>query len=122
MKLCSLMFMICMMTLFATGQNRTLCPPSSIKKANKYYDEAMDARKNHKEYKVVKEYCEKAIEQDSAFAQAWHLLGDAAYIKKDFKTIELAYTQLLNLCPDVSPDPHYRLASILFEKRNTVRL
>ncbi len=104
-------------TIDVSAQQKSLCIPSSVKKANKYFDEAAEARKKHKDYKDVKEYCEKALEEDSTFAEAWHLLGDAAYTKKDFKTIEFAYAKLIQLCPDAAPEPHYRLACILYDKK-----
>ena len=38
-----------------TAQQKTFCPPSSVKKANKYFDDAAEARKKHKDYADVKE-------------------------------------------------------------------
>ncbi len=111
------MSVFCISVFTASAQQKTLCTPSSVKKAIKYFDEAAEARKKHKDYKEVKQLSEKALEEDSSFAEAWHLLGDAAYAKKDFKTMEYAYIKLIELCPDAAPEPHYQLASILFDKK-----
>jgi outer membrane protein OmpA-like peptidoglycan-associated protein/tetratricopeptide (TPR) repeat protein len=101
-----------------SAQQKILCPPSQNKKANSYYDKALSAKKSHNDYETIKEYCEKAIEEDSSFAEVYHLLGDAAYLKKDYKTMKDAYGKMIELCPDASPEPHYRLGKYLYDTKN----
>lgn len=99
------------------AQKQSLCPPSLNKKAVTYYQKALSAKKSHKDYETIKELCEKAMEEDTAFAEAYHFLGDAAYFKKDYKTMKEAYKTMIELCPDAAPEPHYRLGAYLFDTK-----
>ncbi|MEP7170852.1 MAG: hypothetical protein ABI855_15895, partial [Bacteroidota bacterium] len=99
------------------AQQKTLCPPSQNKKAASYYDKALSAKKSHKDYETIKEFCENAIEEDSSFAEPYHLLGDAAYFKKDFKTMKTSYSKMIEECPDAAPEPHYRLGKYLYDTK-----
>jgi len=99
------------------AQQKTPCPPSTEKKATSYYEKALSAKKSHKDYETIKEYCEKAIEEDTSFAEAYRLLGDVAYNKKDYKTMKDAYSTLIELCPDASPEPHYRLGKYFYDTK-----
>jgi len=100
-----------------SAQQQALCPKSGEKQANYFYERAEAARKARKPYETVKDLCEKAIEQDSAFGLPWMLLGDAAYSKKDFKTMKEAYRKAIEICPDASARMHYRLGTYLYDTR-----
>lgn len=99
------------------GQKQSLCPPSQNKKAVLFYEKALSARKSSKDYETIKELCEKALEEDSTYAEVYHLLGDVAFRKKDFKTMKASYAAMIELCPDAAPEPHYRLGAYLFETK-----
>ncbi|MBK9401648.1 MAG: hypothetical protein IPN36_12560 [Bacteroidetes bacterium] len=58
------------------AQQKSLCPPTTSKKAEKYFGDAREARKIKKTFSVVKEMCEKALAEDSVYADALKLLGD----------------------------------------------
>lgn len=109
--------LFCIFCVNAFGQQKTLCPPSENKKAVSYYEKGVTAKKSRKDYADIKEWCEKSLEEDSTFAEAWHLLGDAAYFKKDFKTMKAAYSKTIELCPDAAPEPHYRIGSYLYDTK-----
>ena len=111
-----LLFVFCFIVV-VRAQQKTPCPPSEVKKANSYYEKALSAKKSKKDYETIKELCEKAIEEDSSFAEPYHLLGDAAYFKKDFKTMKEAYSKMIEHCPDAAPEPHYRLGKYLYDTK-----
>src|SRR5688572_3267616 len=103
-----------------SAQDIKLCPPSLSKKATKYLDEARAAKKAKKEYKEVKELLILATEEDTAFAEPWLVLGDAAHVKNDFVTMKNAYTRLIQLCPDADANAYYKLGTYLFESKKYV--
>jgi outer membrane protein OmpA-like peptidoglycan-associated protein/tetratricopeptide (TPR) repeat protein len=115
MKIISLLLFVFCLKGAVIAQQKTVCPPSQNKNANSYYDKAVSAKKSHKNYETIKEYCEKAIEEDTSFAEAYHLLGDAAYFKKDYKTMKEAYAKMIAECPDAAPEPHYRLGKYFYD-------
>lgn len=98
------------------SQNNFPCPSSADKKAVKYLSDAVKARKDKKDYSDVKKLFMRATDQDSAFAEAWNNLGDAAYYRKDFNTMAEAYEKLISLCPDAGADAYYRLGNYYYEK------
>lgn len=102
---------------FAFTQGVNLCPPAESKKATKYLDEAKAAKKSKKDYKEIKELLENAIEEDTAFAEPWLMLGDVAYSKKDYVTMKKAYARLIALCPDADAIAYYRMGTYLFETK-----
>ncbi|MEO5572151.1 MAG: OmpA family protein [Bacteroidia bacterium] len=108
---------LCMLCCELFAQQKTPCPPSQNKKANSYYDKAASAKKSHKDYETIKEYLQNAIEEDTSFAEAYHLLGDAAYFKKDYKTMKDAYTKMIDQCPDAAFEPHYRLGKYYYDTK-----
>jgi ornithine carbamoyltransferase len=83
----------------STAQQKSLCPPTTSKKAEKYVEDAREARKNKKTFSVVKEYCEKALAEDSVYADALKLLGDFAWQSRQDKAMAAAYERLLTHCP-----------------------
>jgi len=101
----------------AFAQGIALCPPTASKKAKKYMDEARDAKKSKEDYKDIKELLENAIEEDTAFAEPWLMLGDLAFSKKDYVTMKKAYFRLIELCPDADAIAYYRLGTYLFETK-----
>ncbi len=56
----------------------------------------------------------KAIEEDSNYADAWKLIGDMAYNMKDYKQMKIAYTYLIDICPDASAESHFRLGNYFY--------
>jgi len=101
----------------AFAQQIALCPASESKKAVKYTREASEAIKAKKNYEQVKEILEKAVNEDTAYAEPWLLFGDFAYKKKDWPSMKKAYTRLIELCPDADADAHYRLGKYLYDTK-----
>ena len=99
------------------AQQKSLCPPTTVKKAEKYFEQAKDARKDHKPFSEIRELCEKSLAEDSVYADALKLLGDAAWQAHNDKAMAPAYAKLLEICPDASSDAHYRLANYYYETR-----
>lgn len=117
-------FCFILILLFVAGeinhsfaQGIALCPPSSSKKAVKFFEEAKAAKKSKKDYKEVKELALKATEEDTAYAEPWLLLGDAAFGKKDFPTMKKSYSRLIELCPDADANAFYRLGTYLYDTK-----
>lgn len=106
-----------MTSVFSVAQQKSLCPPAGTKKAEKYYEDAREAKKDKKPFSVVKEYCEKALAEDSVYADAYKFLGDFAWQSHQDKEMAAAYEKLIFYCPDASSDAHYRLANYLFEQK-----
>ncbi len=94
-----------------------MCPPATSKKAERYYEDARDARKNKKPFSELKEYCEKALAEDSVYADALKLLGDAAWQARQDKVMAAAYERLIRHCPDASAEAHYRIADYLYGQK-----
>jgi outer membrane protein OmpA-like peptidoglycan-associated protein/Tol biopolymer transport system component len=100
--------MLCIHTN-STAQRLELCYESTSKKAVKYYKDGVSARKSRKGYDAVKKNALRSIKEDSLFAAPHLLLGDVAYIYKDYKTMRQSYEKLIELCPDASAISYYRL-------------
>ena len=98
-----------------SAQQKSLCPPTTNKKAEKYFEQAKEAKKDRKPFSAIRELCEKSLEEDSTYSDALKLLGDAAYQAHNDKAMAAAYKRLLDICPDASADAHYRLANYLYE-------
>lgn len=109
-------FIFCMLLSVAAiaQKEQELCPQSQIKKANKYYDQALDESKGGRDYKKIQEYVAKATEADTGFAQPLKLLGDIAFRKEDFKTMRIAYERALEICPDAGAKLYYRLGNYYY--------
>lgn len=99
------------------AQKPGTCPSTSSKKAEKLIEQAKDARRDKKPYAQIKSLCEKAIGEDSTYADAWKLWGDAAWQSRKDDEMAKAYIRLLELCPDVSSDIHYRVAEHLYQTK-----
>lgn len=102
----------------AQGQQKSLCPPAAGKKAEKYYQQAREARNDRKPFAEIKALCEKALEEDSMYSDALRLLGDAAWQSRNDKAMAAAYVKLLQVCPDASADAHYRLANYYYAEKS----
>ena len=100
------------------GQKKSICPPTESKKAEKHLEQAKEARNDKKPYTTVKALCEKALNEDSLYADAWKLWGDAAWQSRKDEEMAKAYIKLLEICPDVSPDIYYRVADHLFHTKS----
>jgi len=100
------------------AQGLKLCPASASKKAEKYFSEAKEARKDRKDIQTIKNLILKAAEEDSSWAEPWLFLGDAARIKSDFKTMKMAYARLIEICPDADAAAYYHLGTYLYDTRN----
>lgn len=102
---------------FGSAQISNLCKVSDSKKAIKKLEDAKDARKSKKDYKVIKELCEEAAEEDTSFAEPWLVLGDVAFQKKDFPTMKKAYARLIEICPDADAKVYYRMGTYLYDTK-----
>lgn len=102
---------------YSNAQGISLCPPSSSKKAVKLFEEAKAAKKSKEDYKIVKELALKATEEDTAYAEPWLFLGDAAFGKKDYVTMKKSYARLIELCPDADANAFYRLGTYLYDTK-----
>lgn len=100
-----------------TAQISNLCKVSDSKKAIKKLEDAKDARKSKKDYKVIKELCEEAAEEDTSFAEPWLILGDVAFQKKDYPTMKKAYARLIEICPDADAKVYYRMGTYLYDTK-----
>lgn len=100
-----------------TTQISNLCKVSDSKKAIKKLEDAKDARKSKKDYKVIKELCEEAAEEDTSFAEPWLVLGDVAFQKKDYPTMKKAYARLIEICPDADAKVYYRMGTYLYDTK-----
>ena len=100
-----------------TAQISNLCKVSDSKKAIKKLEDAKDARKSKKDYKVIKELCEEAAEEDTSFAEPWLVLGDVAFQKKDYPTMKKAYARLIEICPDADAKVYYRMGTYLYDTK-----
>jgi outer membrane protein OmpA-like peptidoglycan-associated protein/type II secretory pathway pseudopilin PulG len=105
---------------FASGalaQNLKRCPQTTSKSSAKKADEAEKLFKNLKDYDQAVRLCNEAIEDDSLNAKPYLIMGDAAFRKKDYKTMATAYKGLLAVCPDASEKAYYRLATYYYETK-----
>ncbi|MBL7922884.1 MAG: OmpA family protein [Bacteroidia bacterium] len=116
-RILPLILVLCLAADALPAQQKSLCPPTSNKKAEKYYDQAREARKEKESFKDIRELCEKSLAEDSIFADALKLLGDVAWQNRNDQVMATAYEKLLEVCPDVSPEPHYRLANYFYENK-----
>lgn len=114
MKRLAIVIFLFIAALAQAQKEPELCPQSQIKKANKYYEDALDESKGKRDYKKIQEYVAKAAEADTAFAQPLKLLGDIAYRKEDFKTMRIAYERALEICPDAGATLYYRLGNYYY--------
>ncbi len=95
--------------LLSAGQKPLPCPSAAHPKAVSFLEKAYSARKSQKKYSQVLHWAQKATAMDSTYAKAWKFIGDIAYFHRDYKTMEQAYRHFIALCPEVSPEPYYRL-------------
>jgi len=77
----------------------------------------MQAKKERKDFKTVRDLAEKALEEDSTLADAYRLMGDMAFTKKEFKQMRDDYTKGIEICPDLGAVPYYRLGNYAYELR-----
>jgi outer membrane protein OmpA-like peptidoglycan-associated protein len=92
------------------------CPLSEVKKAKKYYNEAIDiVRSNRNEARML---LGKALEIDPEFARANYMIADLLIKGKKAKEAEPYLLKVATLCPDLDPMVFFRLGAIAFgEKR-----
>lgn len=102
---------------WTVAQRSGACPPATDKKAKAYFEKALAARKSGKDLQVVKDWCDKAVEADTAFAEPMVLLGNAAYAKKDSRVMSEAYERAIAICPDVNPEIYFRLGTYYFDRK-----
>lgn len=103
-------------TLCYSQKNR-LCPSTESKKAEKYLEQAKEARQDKKAFSVIYSLCEKSLSEDSAYVDTWKLMGDAAWQSHKDSIMAVAYEKAIGICPDISADIHYRLANYLFDTK-----
>ena len=110
-------FLFALLSLQLIAQDKEdVCPLSDVKKANKYYNEAIDVvRSNRNEARML---LGKALEIDPEFARANYMIADLLIKGKKAKEAEPYLLKVAHLCPDLDPLVFYRLGSIAFgEKR-----
>ncbi len=92
------------------------CPLSEVKKAKKYYNDAIDiVRSNRNEARML---LGKALEIDPEFARANYMIADLLIKGKKAKEAEPYLLKVATLCPDLDPMVFFRLGAIaLGEKR-----
>ncbi len=92
------------------------CPLSEVKKAKKYYNDAIDVvRSNRNEARML---LGKALEIDPEFARANYMIADLLIKGKKAKEAEPYLLKVATLCPDLDPMVFFRLGAIAFgEKR-----
>ncbi len=103
---------------FVHAQGLKLCPPVTSKKAEKYFNDAKEARKDRKDIQSIKNLILKAAEEDTSWAEPWLFLGDVSRIKSDFKTMKMAYARLIELCPDADASAYYYLGTYLYDTKS----
>jgi flagellar motor protein MotB/tetratricopeptide (TPR) repeat protein len=112
------LLLVLTLLLPVAAQDKSSCPPSSNKKAVKYYEQALDAKKKHADVKDIISLAEKAVEEDPDFADAYKLIGDLSYQKRDFPLMADNYIKSIEKCPDAGFLPYYRLGNLSYEKKN----
>jgi outer membrane protein OmpA-like peptidoglycan-associated protein len=102
--------------LLSAQDGDDVCPLSEVKKARKYYNEAIDiVRSNRNEARML---LSKALEIDPEFARANYMIADLLIKGKKAKEAEPYLLKVANLCPDLDPLVFFRLGAIAFgEKR-----
>ncbi len=101
-----------------SAQNKARCPESTVKKSNKYLDDAKDAKKSRDPYKKIKELVLKSLEEDSLNGNAWLLYGDIAFTNHDDENMAKAYAKVIEICPDASAEAYYRLGNYQYQTKN----
>lgn len=115
-RIIALLFLCCHSSVY--GQKKNICPPTASKKAEKYLEQAREARNDKKPFPAIKALCEKSLSEDSLYADAWKLWGDAAWQARKDEEMVKAYIKLIELCPDINPDIYYRVADQLFQTKS----
>jgi tetratricopeptide (TPR) repeat protein len=93
------------------------CPLSEVKKAKKYYNDAIDVvRSNRNEARML---LGKALEIDPEFARANYMIADLLIKGKKAKEAEPYLLKVATLCPDLDPMVFFRLGSIAFGEKST---
>ncbi len=105
------------LSLVSFSQNLKLCPQKVNKELDKKVAEVEKLFKSLNNYDKAKELAEEIIAEDSLYAKPFLLLGDAAYRKKEFKTMVYAYNGLINACPDAAEKAYYRVATYYFDTK-----
>ncbi|MFM7768460.1 MAG: OmpA family protein [Bacteroidota bacterium] len=112
----SLLLALCMS---ASAQNMRVCAPPVSKKSSKLLDEAKGMIKSREDYAKTQKVLLDCLKEDTAFAEALLVLGDLAFMKKDWTTMKDAYKRLIVACPDGDDKAYYRLGVYLYETNKT---
>lgn len=95
---------------------QSACPPSTGKKAMKYFGDASSLYKSRK-YEEAMKAVANAIEEDPEFADAYLLQGTIARKRKDYETMEQSFGKVAELCPDADPGIYFELGSYYYYLR-----
>lgn len=114
----ALLFVFFLYGTVCFSQDKSTCPPSTNKKAIKYLKMAYDAKADRKDLDEIIGLCEKAIVEDPDFADAYKLIGDVSFSKKNYKSMKDAYEKGIEKCPDLGAIPYYRLGNYAYALKN----
>ena len=111
-----LFLMICFAGNLSAQQNQ-LCPGTENKKAQRHLEDAREARKRKKSFDEIRALLDKAILEDSSWAEPWKYLAELSSFHRKPEVQREAYIRYLNLCPDSEPEFYYKLGLQYFESR-----
>jgi len=96
------------------AQKKETCLPTSDKKALKYFEKALEYRKEKKPFEEIRAQIERALALDSNYADALEFLGNLAWQSKRDQIMVESYEKLILACPDASADAYYRLGDFYY--------
>lgn len=109
-----LLIVSCLVHHDLAAQKKETCPPSSDKKALKYFEKAVEYHKEKKPFEEIRAQVEKALALDSNYADALELLGDLAWQLKRDQLMLKSYEKLILVCPDASANAYGRLGDFFY--------
>lgn len=117
MKIPVIIFISLLGWQIAVAQHTLKCPGTENKKAEKHLDEAREARKKKKPFEDIRGLVNRAVAEDSSWAEPWKYLGDLAGTYRHPDIQKEAYEKYLGICPDSEPEIYYRLGLLYFEAK-----
>ncbi len=92
------------------------CAPAKNKKALGYFTDASSLFMK-REYEKARALVDKAIEEDSEYADAYLLSGYLAQKKHDYKTMSEMMKKAIELCETIDPDAYYQLGWLEYDMK-----
>ncbi|MEZ5173831.1 MAG: OmpA family protein [Bacteroidia bacterium] len=112
MRFKALAILFCVLINPVFAQEEGDCPHSSVKKARKLYEKALDVARSSKS--EAKSLLLEALDLDPDYAQANLVLGDLNFRSKKADQAEKYYLRAVELCPEIDGMVYFRLGSIEF--------